>query len=593
MVATRREIRSRTDLYASAVNADGQPSLTVRIAAYLDAARAFAKNPRDARAYATIFAGRKPLLERLDLAVKTRAQASRARNERIAFAMQLALAATLATLAFVWVRIIRPNERALEATVRKVKERASERVSLLEENPNSVGFFDRTGTIVFGNKASLELLGRGREPTMLGTHLSDLIARRSRVAAMEAFREALLGVPTTFETTLVDGAGMEVDVEATIFPNVVNGAVVGAIALAKDIREIKAMQDRMRDQSERIIELYRIAATRGRSYDEQLIEALQLVAARLGYDWGAISEFEDNQVTPLWIVGDPPGIARGTSVRLERSLSRHAFAANDVWAVDDLQASAVKADVTAEAIGFASTSGAPLTVAHHAASWRSVAIAPIKTGDRLFGTFTVGSKSARARALDAGGLDFLRAVSGLIGLLIERRRQAQRLDTLAFLDTLTGLPNRLSLMDRLGAIGEHAVRHSLEYAVLYLDLDQFKQINDVFGHATGDEVLRVAARRMQACVRAEDTVARLGGDEFVIVVPTPNGRAGAEELAGRILTAIKKPFVIDGMAHLIGVSIGIALYPTSGAEPSDLLEAADKALYDAKRAGRNRMAFAA
>ncbi|MDY7105566.1 MAG: diguanylate cyclase [Actinomycetota bacterium] len=171
-----------------------------------------------------------------------------------------------------------------------------------------------------------------------------------------------------------------------------------------------------------------------------------------------------------------------------------------------------------------------------------------------------------------------------------RRNAERRLAELALHDTLTGLPNRALIKDRLHAATERAARSGGLVAVLFIDLDRFKLVNDIHGHATGDAVLVEVARRIQALTRHGDTTGRLAGDEFVVVCEHLTSGADAEWLAGRVRAALDRPFEIDGTQHRVSASIGIALSSGRVAEPDELLWAADAAMYEAKAAGPGRSA---
>lgn len=158
-------------------------------------------------------------------------------------------------------------------------------------------------------------------------------------------------------------------------------------------------------------------------------------------------------------------------------------------------------------------------------------------------------------------------------------------------DTLTGLPNRRMFMDRLGQGLIKAQRGSQKLALLYLDLDHFKEVNDTLGHEAGDAVLTEAARRISSCVRASDTVARLAGDEFTVILDELVDPARVEVIAMNIIAALARPFDTDGQKAQVTVSIGITLFPDDGSDINRLMENADQAMYDAKRAGRNRCSF--
>ncbi|KAA3650872.1 MAG: EAL domain-containing protein [Proteobacteria bacterium] len=173
----------------------------------------------------------------------------------------------------------------------------------------------------------------------------------------------------------------------------------------------------------------------------------------------------------------------------------------------------------------------------------------------------------------------------------ERKRTEQRLRQLAEYDALTGLPNRILLLDRLGGAIEQARRHSTHLAVLFIDLDRFKNINDSLGHAVGDGLLRQVAARLGAVVRGSDTVSRLGGDEFVVLLPELDTAARAGAVASKILKALATPYDVDGHELSITPSIGITVFPEDGDNRDLLLKNADAAMYHAKENGRNSYQF--
>ena len=157
---------------------------------------------------------------------------------------------------------------------------------------------------------------------------------------------------------------------------------------------------------------------------------------------------------------------------------------------------------------------------------------------------------------------------------------------LALHDALTGLPNRRLLEDRINTATRHASRNHEKLAVMYLDLDGFKTVNDTRGHACGDEVLKIIGKKLQSCSRNEDTVARLGGDEFVVLLHEIANQSDVENIATKMLSAISQPFEVCGVELSISASIGISIYPKHGDTVDSLLATADKALYEAKHAGK-------
>ena len=168
---------------------------------------------------------------------------------------------------------------------------------------------------------------------------------------------------------------------------------------------------------------------------------------------------------------------------------------------------------------------------------------------------------------------------------------ASRMEYHAHHDSLTGLPNRILLNDRITNELAHARRQQTNAALLFLDLDRFKIINDSLGHAVGDQLLRVIARRLNNCVRDEDTVARLGGDEFMVLLPRIGGSADAGRIAKKIIECLVDPISCNGHELHITTSIGISIYPYDGADAETLIKHADISMYRAKELGRNKAVY--
>ena len=175
--------------------------------------------------------------------------------------------------------------------------------------------------------------------------------------------------------------------------------------------------------------------------------------------------------------------------------------------------------------------------------------------------------------------------------ITERKQSEERMRHIAQHDTLTGLPNRLALLMRLAQLLPEARRHNWKVAIMFLDLDRFKIINDTLGHQVGDEMLREVACRLSSVVRETDFVARLGGDEFVIILPGINSPSDAATVAGKVIVALSSAIEANGHELHTSPSIGISLFPDDGPDGDIILKNADTAMYHAKAAGRNNYQF--
>ncbi len=195
-------------------------------------------------------------------------------------------------------------------------------------------------------------------------------------------------------------------------------------------------------------------------------------------------------------------------------------------------------------------------------------VAPLIDGEgRLYGNLTIASD------------------------ITERRAAEQRIQFLAYHDALTGLPNRLLLQDRFGQAIAHADRTGTRVALMFMDLDNFKQINDALGHATGDALLKEVTARLRECVRDTDTISRQGGDEFVVVLRDLPDDHAAVPIVAKIMSRMQEPIVVEGNELSTSASMGVTLYPDDGKDFETLLKKADMAMYKAKESGRNNHQF--
>jgi diguanylate cyclase (GGDEF)-like protein len=220
------------------------------------------------------------------------------------------------------------------------------------------------------------------------------------------------------------------------------------------------------------------------------------------------------------------------------------------------------------------------------------------------GLDAAGTKVREFKAMRRSGEDFDSELSisqmqvagqrlfiGIVRDITDRKRVHERIEQLAHHDFLTKLPNRALFKDRLERAIAIADRNEGRVAVLFLDLDGFKAVNDELGHEAGDSLLCEIARRISGVIRHSDTVARVGGDEFTVILNEIGTAQDVSVVAGKILTAVGIPFAVAGQQCRIGASIGIAIFPDHARAHDALLRAADASMYAAKQAGKNTFRF--
>jgi diguanylate cyclase (GGDEF)-like protein len=214
---------------------------------------------------------------------------------------------------------------------------------------------------------------------------------------------------------------------------------------------------------------------------------------------------------------------------------------------------------------------------------------PILDRSRLCAFACLGVADGDRMAEDVGVP--LRDLCDRVGVALSAAARDEQLIYQVRHDDLTGLPNRLLFKERLSQEIASARREGRRLALLYIDLDRFKSINDSLGHTAGDELLEQTARRMRACLRESDTLARLGGDEFAIILPNVSGPQSVTTVAELIVESLSDPFVIGQQESYVSASIGVAMCPTDGRDSEDLLKKADTAMYRAKDSGRGRFVY--
>jgi diguanylate cyclase (GGDEF)-like protein/PAS domain S-box-containing protein len=232
--------------------------------------------------------------------------------------------------------------------------------------------------------------------------------------------------------------------------------------------------------------------------------------------------------------------------------------------------------------------GQPPEAGHESGAAPCALAVPLTTPRGVVGALVLQSHGGRGHYVP-NDKELLQFVSTQVASAIDRKQMHERLTRMAQYDQLTQLPNRQLFLDRLRTALARAQRDFSLLALLFIDLDRFKDVNDTLGHATGDLMLQQVAQRLRASVRASDTVARLGGDEFVVLLEGGHARDHSHAVAHKILAAFAEPFELEGRPLGVQLSIGVAFYPDHGADEHHLLTHADSAMYVSKKGGGNQV----
>ncbi len=321
---------------------------------------------------------------------------------------------------------------------------------------------------------------------------------------------------------------------------------------------------------ERLQSLWDLAVRRGFGGAEQVRAILNEGVAGVGLEQALLGRIDGDQFHVAFTI-EMPDVVPGEPIPLARSPAREAIRRAGTFAVLDAEAgSPQRGDLY---LGM-----------------RSFLASAFRVGEEQWAV-VFGSVRPRATPFDEDDWDYIDHLNEALSWAIERRESEARIEQLAYSDTLTNLPNRAALLGRLDETIAEAQALSARAAVLFVDIDGFKAVNDSVGHRGGDHVLAEIAGRLRSTLRREEFIGRLGGDEFAIIMSHAAGRTQIESIAQRFASVLTNPFTLDGHRFALSASIGVAIYPDDATTRDELLAAADAAMYQAKAEGGSRIRF--
>ncbi len=435
--------------------------------------------------------------------------------------------------------------------------------SIFEQGPGAVIGIDRGGRITEVNERFAALSGYAAAE-LAGTSALDLVpaSRRERLAGR--IGAVLGGEPAiTYEGLLVRRDGAERIVSVDMVPIRIEGRTEGVYAVLKDVTEERTLEREFLKNQERLRALYLVASSAIGDAATQINEALQLGAGACAMPYAFAVEIASDVLTVRHRFGPEGLFPVGYTMPPTQAIGGRLFVAKRAIGVEDL---------TAEPWGS--------EVALRELPWRSYIGTSLTLDGAPYGVLAFTDVQAKRAPFDRADLEFMDVMGAMISSALARERRENVLHDKAFTDPLTGAANRAMLEERLEQLLGVAARNGGRIAVYYLDLDGFKPINDRYGHAAGDEVLREVVRRLSRAVRKSDVVARVGGDEFVVLVPGAASDAEIEEAAERLRAVTREPIAVSKDVSIrTGISVGRAIFPENGPDPERLLEAADADMY--------------
>jgi diguanylate cyclase (GGDEF)-like protein/PAS domain S-box-containing protein len=480
----------------------------------------------------------------------------------IVLAVSFALYRFVFEPAYAGVRALTDQLEAQHELDAKIVDRFS---SIFEHHSDGAIAMDKLGRYIMANAAMERLCGYHAEELIGNTFR--LTPPEYALQVHEAVDDALAGNPHHHEMQILCKDGSRCEVSVDLIPMREGGEVIGIYGFFKDASEIKQAQILERTQRDRFraVSVLAGASDVGSVIKRTLTFAIETLKA----DAANVALIHDDSMTIVHGVG--ASYQNGIVVPVAQSFSRHIIGSREVLLVCDTTQEPWLSDA-----------------ARKWQPWRSLLATTLFIDGVPAGVLSFVSSEPRAAADDADQ-DFVLVTASLIASAIEREQREARLNEMAFLDALTTLPNRAYLNEQLELAIAGSRRNDLPFAVQYVDLDGFKDVNDRLGHVVGDQVLSVVAARLKMAARESDVVGRFGGDEFVVLQTRIDGDDAITRLAARLVDAASEPIIVGDEVVRLSASIGVACFPSDAQSVGGLIRCADEAMYRAKRAGRNRL----
>ena len=469
-------------------------------------------------------------------------------------------------------------QERLKQDFRQIRDSEQRHRELFEANPHPMWVYDlETLNFLEVNEAAIYQYGYSREEFM-GMTIKDIRPSEDVVRLLDNVTKVTEGLNDTGSVWRHrTKGGRLLDVEIMSHFLLFQGRRA-ELVLAHDVTEQKRAKRLLKDNARQQLLVARLGqlALSVDGVDKVIESASEATAEGLGTTFSRIALFDPQRSAFVMTAGLGWGAGWVGRELVDQAEVARALAV--VRTSEPLTADDVMNDVR-----FAESD---LIKSHHIASGVDILIGQT---DKPLGV--LGAYSDSPRSFSEQDVRFLQGIANTLAAVIERHQSHEQLNYMAVHDAVTDLPNRLLMTDRLDVALHHAERSSLKVALLLVDLDRFKNVNDVFGHTLGDRLLHEVGQRLSHCVRADDTVSRQSGDEFIVVLPEIEEEQDAARIAEKIIRAVSRPFTIDGQEIILGVSVGVVCFPDNGEDSETLLRNADAAMHVAQGLGRNRYQF--